>query len=116
MADLGDVLERAGDDVIVRVHLQPGAGRSALVGRHGDALKLRVAAPPVDGRANAAVVSLLAELLDLAPATISVVAGERSRVKRCKLAGVDLDEVRGRLERAVDDASAPPGPRSRRGR
>ncbi len=116
MADLGDVLAQVGDDVVVRVHVQPGAGRSALVGRHGDALKLRVAAPPVDDRANAAVVTLLAELLDVAPSTVSVVAGEGSRLKRCRLAGVELQEVRDRLERAVDDAVAPPGPRSRRGR
>ena len=116
MADLGGVLGVVGDDVFVRVHVQTGAGRSALVGRHGDALKVRVAAAPVDGRANAAVAGLLAETLDVAPSTIAVVSGERSRIKRCRLSGLSLEEAQERLERAVDGAIAPPGPRSRRGR
>ena len=66
--DLFDVLpgkdgaEPAGDEaatIVLRLHVQPGAGRSAVTGRYGDAVKVKVAAPPERGRANEAVVDLV---------------------------------------------------------
>ena len=50
---------------VVRLHVQPGAGKTAVVGRHGDAVKVRVAAPPEGGRANDAVVVLMAATFDI---------------------------------------------------
>jgi hypothetical protein len=81
-------------NVILSVHVQPGARRSEVVGRHGDALKVRVAAPPVDGKANLAVVELLASTLD---ADVEIVGGASSRRKRVKVSGVTAAEVRARL-------------------
>ena len=51
--------------VVLAVHVQPGAGRTEVVGRHGDALKLRVAAPPTGNRANDAVVELVAKPMEM---------------------------------------------------
>lgn len=77
------------------MHVQPGAGRSAVVGRHGDALKVRVAAPPVGGRANDATTALLSETFGVKD--VALVAGERSRAKRFRLSAVDLEDFQRRL-------------------
>ena len=88
-------------NVMLTVHVQPGARRSEIVGPHGDALKLRVKAPPVDGKANAAVVELLAATLDVAAADVELVAGASQRRKRLRVTGLDRDAVRRRLDAAV---------------
>jgi uncharacterized protein len=95
------------------VHVQPRAGRSAVLGRHGRALKLRVAAPPVDERANAAATTLLAEEFGVGAGDIELIAGQRSRLKRFRLRNVDHDEFATRLRRTVDAADHGGGPRSR---
>ena len=80
---------------MLTVHVQPGAGRTEVVGRYGDALKLRVAAPPTGDRANDAVVELVAKEFGLSRADVSVVSGASSRHKRLQLSGVDVaDAVR----------------------
>lgn len=81
-------------DIVLRVHVQPGAGRTEVVGRHGDALKVKVAAPPEGGRANAAVAQLLASTLGVAPAMVNLVSGATSRSKRFRVGPVDLAAVR----------------------
>jgi uncharacterized protein (TIGR00251 family) len=97
-ADLYDV---SGDDVLLRVHVQPGAGRNAVVGRHGDALKLKVGAPPAGGRANAAVVTMLAKAFGIPEAQVTVEGGGASRSKRIRLAGISGADVERLLELAV---------------
>jgi len=96
--------------VTLAVHVQPGAGRTEVVGRHGDALKLRVAAPPTGNRANDAVVELVAKEFNLKPAAVSVTSGATSRDKRLTLAGVELKAA----ERTVDRHLDTPRPPSRR--
>jgi uncharacterized protein (TIGR00251 family) len=103
LSDLYDVEEGA---VVLHVHVQPGAGRGAVVGRHGDSLKIRVAAPPVDGRANDAAVALLAEALEVKARDVELVSGQRSRVKRFRVRGVTAEEVDVQLRLALDAADA----------
>jgi uncharacterized protein (TIGR00251 family) len=100
-SDLYDV-ER--DAVVLRVHVQPGAGRSAVVGRHGTSLKVRVAAPPVDGRANTAATTLLAETLGVKKDEVKLVSGQRSRLKRFRITGVEAEDVEFRLRQALAEA------------
>ena len=105
-----DLYRTDGDDtVVLHVHVRPGAGRSAVVGRHGAALKVRVAAPPEGGRANEACAELLAETFGLRRAQVELVGGQGSRAKQFKLAGVDLDAFRVQLERAAGGAVRPGG-------
>jgi uncharacterized protein (TIGR00251 family) len=75
------------------IHVQPGARRSELAGRHGDRLKIRIAAPAVDGRANEALVEFLADRLGVPKARVTVVKGERARAKLIAVSG-DCDPAR----------------------
>ena len=100
----------------LRVVVHPGAGRSSVVGQHGDALKVKVAAPPVDGRANQAVIELVAEVLGVPEAKVSMVSGQASRSKRLRIEGVDPNAVRRTLDGLVGRSGRqghgpPPGPR-----
>ena len=83
------------------VRVQPRAKRDALVGEIGDALKLALRAPPLEGRANEACVAFLAELLGVARASVRVAAGATSRTKVIRVAGLAADAVRARLASAL---------------
>ena len=75
------------------VQVQPRASRDAIEGEHADALKIRLTAPPVDNRANDALVQLLAERLNVPRTAVRIVAGERSRRKRVVVTGVKREQV-----------------------
>lgn len=91
----------------MHVHVLPRSGRTEIVGPHGDALKVRVAAPPVDGRATEAARVALADALGVAPATVTVVSGERSRLKRLRVDGIGADEALRRLAPWIGDGIGP---------
>ena len=103
MGDLFDV--RSDGSVVVRLHVQPGAARTAVVGRHGDALKVAVAAPADKGRANEAVLGLLAEALDVPRRAVALVGGATSRAKRVEVRGTTAEAVRAALGNALDGTS-----------
>ena len=112
----GGAGDEAGDAaVVLQVHVQPGAGRTAVVGRHGSALKVRVAAPPQAGRANDASAALLAETFGVGGAQVELVGGASSRAKRFRIRGIELDGFRRRLEQVVHEGQAGPGPEVRQG-
>jgi uncharacterized protein (TIGR00251 family) len=90
----------------LRLRVAPGAARAAVVGRHGDAWKLRVAAAPERGKANDAVVSLLAETLSVPQTSVSIVSGTASRDKIVELAGIAPDEIERRLATASGQETA----------
>jgi uncharacterized protein len=84
----------------LRVRVSPGARRAEVVGRHGEAWKLRVTPPPADGKANEAVLRLLAETLAVPRARVALVAGHGGRDKVVELTGIDPAETDRRLARA----------------
>ena len=67
--------------VILILHVQPGAKRTEVAGRHGDALKIRLAAPPVDGKANSELLRFLSDAFDVPLRNVTLVRGESSRQK-----------------------------------
>jgi len=85
----------------LRLRVAPGARRSEIVGRYGDAWRVRVAAPPDRGRANDEVLQVLAEALEVRPRQLRLVAGASSRDKIVELDGIDVDEAERRLELGV---------------
>jgi uncharacterized protein (TIGR00251 family) len=97
-----DLSEVTDDGVVLSVHAQPGAGRTQITGRHGTALKIRVAAPPEHGRANQALTEVLADEFGVPQSEVSLVSGESSRSKRFLLAGVDPEAFDRTLGELVD--------------
>ena len=84
----------------LRLRVAPGASAPGVVGRHGDSWKVRVAAAPERGRANDAVLELLAETLAVPRASVTLVSGGSSRNKVVELNGITLDEIERRLAMA----------------
>ncbi|HET7554225.1 MAG TPA: DUF167 domain-containing protein [Gaiellaceae bacterium] len=85
----------------VRLRVSPGARRNELVGRHGEGWKARVAAPPEGGRANEALLDLLARELSLPRRSLSIVSGQAAREKVVEMEGIDRAETERRLEAAA---------------
>jgi uncharacterized protein len=85
----------------IRLRVSPGSSRTVVAGRHGDAWKVRVAAPPERGRANAAVLGLIAETLSIARSDVELVAGESSRDKVVLVHGLADEDAEHRLARAA---------------
>lgn len=79
----------------VKVH--PRARKNAITGVVGDALKLAVTAPPVEGRANEAVIEFFAELFAIPRSSVSIASGENSRNKIVRVTGIPAQRVRERL-------------------
>ncbi len=95
----------------LRLRVSPGAGGSAVVGRHGDAWKVRVTEAPERGRANEAVLRLLADALALPRTALTLVSGHGAREKTVELSGVGPALIERRLASAVEA-----GRRGRKGR
>jgi len=74
-----------GEDLELEVHAQPGAKRTRAQGLHGDAIKIRVGAPPVDGKANEALIAFVAEALQVPRRRCVLVSGHGSRQKRLRI-------------------------------
>ena len=87
-----------GADTRLKLRVVPGAGRSEIVGRYGDAWKVRVGAAPERGRANAELLELLADRLGVRSGDLSIVSGLGARDKVVELRGLSAREVTRRLE------------------
>ena len=84
----------------VRLRVSPGSGRAEVVGRHGDAWKVRVTAAPEHGRANDAVIRLMADTLSLPLSAVTIVSGHGARDKIVELTGVGPGLIERRLASA----------------
>lgn len=91
-------LRASGDATRIELRVKPRASRSTVLGVREGLLDVAVAAPPVDGEANAAIIELLAKVLRVARRDLSLVLGQASRTKVVEIAGLAPDDVRARLE------------------
>ena len=85
----------AGATFVVKVH--PRAKKNAITGEVGDALKVALTAPPVDGKANAACIDFFAQLLNVPSSSVTIASGQSSRNKVIRVSGVTAQQVRDRL-------------------
>ena len=79
--------------ITLTLHIQPGAKTTGFAGLHGDALKIRLAAPPVDGKANEALIRFVAETLKLPKSAVTLKSGQSSRRKVLEVSGARTDAV-----------------------
>jgi uncharacterized protein (TIGR00251 family) len=82
-----------GDAISFAVRVQPRASKSGVVGQLGGALKIRLAAPPVDGEANEELIRLLAKLFDAPRQRIAIISGQSSKNKIVRVSGISVEEV-----------------------
>ena len=82
-----------GEALILSIHAQPGARQTLIQGLHGDALKIRVAAPPLDGRANDEIRRFLANVLQVSLRDVTLMSGEKSRGKKFRILGARIDPL-----------------------
>lgn len=87
-----------GDGVMLNLHIQPGAKKTEIVGPHGDALKIRLASPPVDGKANAALLAFVAAKVGAGRTAVELVGGQTSRAKRVRIHDIAPQAVLAALE------------------
>ncbi len=90
-------IEQRGESVVIAVRVTPRGSRNEVCGLAGDAVRIRLTAPPVDGKANIALVKLLAAKLDVPPGRITLIAGAKGRNKRVSVAGISSAEATRRL-------------------
>jgi uncharacterized protein (TIGR00251 family) len=91
------IVQATKDGAILTVHIQPKASTTECVGIHGDAIKIRVAAPPVDGAANDELIRFLARRLSLPSTSVQIHSGAGGRHKRVLVKGVSVELVITRL-------------------
>ena len=96
-------LQQSGADVLLPVTVQPRASRNAVAGLHGNALKLLLTAPPVEGAANAACLRFLTDLLGLNRARLSIIRGMKARQKLICITEMSVDTLRTRLRSHYPD-------------
>ena len=92
-------LKESGTGVTFAVHVVPRASRNEIAGVEGEALRVRLTAPPVEGAANAALLAFLAEVLDVPKRDVRLVSGQTSRRKVVAVAGLKAEVVQERLAR-----------------
>ncbi len=83
---------------VLDCHIQPGASRSRIAGEYDNRVKIAVAAPPVDGKANAALRTFFSKLLKIPAGRITLISGESGRKKRVHFAGISPEKLREALE------------------
>jgi uncharacterized protein len=96
-------LRQSGTDVILPVAVQPRASRNAMAGLYGNALKLLLTAPAVEGAANAACLRLLANLLGISRARLSIVRGAKTRQKLIRITNISVDALHAQLRNLLPD-------------
>lgn len=87
-------LRRGDRQTTLTLHIQPGAKKTEVAGEHGDALKIRLAAPPVDGKANAALIAFVADRLGVAKSAVSLKSGQTSRRKVLEVTAAPADTLK----------------------
>ena len=91
------MIQSTSNAIIISVRVVPRAGTSGVAGTRGDALLVRLQAPPIEGAANEELIDVIAEALAVPKRAVSIASGARSRNKRVRVAGIDAATAVARL-------------------
>ncbi|MCW5212686.1 YggU family protein [Desulfobulbus sp. TB] len=92
------ITEQPDGSLLLSIYVQPRSNHNAIVGLHGDAIKLRLTAPPVDGKANKAIIAFWAKSLKIPKSAITMKSGLHNRMKKILLNGVQEKQIRDLVE------------------
>ena len=94
-------IKETAQGTVFTVKVHPRARKNAITGAVGDALKLALTAPPVDGKANQAVVEFFADFFQIPRSSVTITSGETSRLKTVRITGIAVDQLRQKLAQAA---------------
>lgn len=80
------------------VYLQPGAKKSAVAGWHNGNIKIKVNSPPIDGKANEALIHFLSDFLSVPKSSIEIISGQKSRIKKLTIIGITDDIIQSKFK------------------
>lgn len=98
-SSINDYFKITGNDIIIKVKIVPGSSKNKIIGAYNDALKIAIAAPPVEGKANKKCITYLAKYFDVAKSKIEIISGKNSKNKLIKIYDISQKEFLGKLEK-----------------
>lgn len=98
-SSIDDCFEIRGNDIIIKVKIVPGSSKNKIIGVYNDALKISIAAPPVEGKANKKCIAYLAKYFDVAKSKIEIISGQTSKNKLIKIYDISPKEFLDKIEK-----------------
>ncbi|MBI4743302.1 MAG: YggU family protein [Actinobacteria bacterium] len=94
-------INKSGDSFVLDVWIQPRSSRTEIVGSYRETLKIKIKAPPVEGKANQECLRFLASFFDVKKNQIKLISGETGRLKRIAISGISYEEIVSKLEKYI---------------
>lgn len=98
-SSIDDCFKIRGNDIIIKVKIVPGSSKNKIIGPYNDALKISIAAPPVEGKANKKCIAYLAKYFDVAKSKIEIISGQTSKNKLIKIYDISPKEFLDKIEK-----------------
>lgn len=98
-SSIDDCFKIRGNDIIIKVKIVPGSSKNKIIGAYNDALKISIAAPPVEGKANKKCIAYLAKYFDVAKSKIEIISGQTSKNKLIKIYDISPKEFLDKIEK-----------------
>jgi len=97
--DINDCFKITGNDIIVKVKIVPGSSKNKIIGAYNNTLKISIAAPPVEGKANKKCIAYLAKYFDIAKSKIEIISGQTSKNKLIKIYDISQKDFLDKIEK-----------------
>lgn len=98
-SSIDDCFKIRGNDIIIKVKIVPGSSKNKIIGAYNDALKISIAAPPIEGKANKKCIAYLAKYFDVAKSKIEIISGQTSKNKLIKIYDISPKEFLDKIEK-----------------
>lgn len=98
-SSIDDCFKIRGNDIIIKVKIVPGSSKNKIIGAYNDALKISIAAPPVEGKVNKKCIAYLAKYFDVAKSKIEIISGQTSKSKLIKIYDISPKEFLDKIEK-----------------